>query len=133
MTKSFGSIGFVDAARGSARTLLAQLLVAVAAEKDVPFAAAFDHAALERNDLAPDDLVDGVALLFPSCDKVARLAQGQGKVGHLGQTLIAQPCDRLARQIKNSFLAELHRIAPHWLSAANSAAIRRLKSEIPLL
>src|SRR5271155_940931 len=104
-------IGSALLARGQSvllRTFLAHLFVAVALVEQGPFVRALDHAALDRIDLAPHHGIDLVALLVELRDDFARLPQRQRKVRDLGQPLVAQFCQRFARQEQHSCFGEFH-------------------------
>src|SRR5271167_4235170 len=91
------------------RTFLAHLFIAVALVEQGPFVRALDDAAFDRIDLAPHNRIDLVALLVELRDDFARLAQREREVCDLGQALVAQFCQRLAREEQDSCLGKFHK------------------------
>src|SRR5208282_1119055 len=90
------------------RAFFPHLLVAVALVEQGPLVGAFDDAPFDRMDLAPHDRVDFVALLVELRDDFTRLAKRERKVRDLGQALVAQFCQRFARQEQDSCLGKFH-------------------------
>src|SRR5271154_1323842 len=106
------------------RAFLAHLFVAVALVEQGPFVRALDHAAFDRIDLAPHDRVDLVALLVELRDDFAGLPQRQWKVRNLGQSLVAQFCQRFARQEQHSCFGEFHFYSVKFFFSARRCRIK---------